>query len=95
MAKHRLEKSLPCYAESHSTQFIAAYGIDRALIVAKLTTQKIIASKKSLERKYGAGSVMKCTQHPKYQAIRKPRVACGICWDIFESKHKNDKKGVT
>lgn len=26
---------------------------------------------------------MKCPKHPKYQAKRKPRVACGPCWRMW------------
>lgn len=55
MKKHRLDKSLPKYAENHATMFIAGYGIDRAEIIAKLTLEKIRAQKKSLERRYGGG----------------------------------------
>ena len=31
--------------------------------------------------------VMKCKKHPKYQAIRKPRVKCKQCDKIYEAKH--------
>ena len=26
---------------------------------------------------------MRCKKHPKYKAIRKPRVACPECWAMF------------
>ncbi len=89
--RHRLLKTIPQYAESNATNFIACYGIDRAEIIAKLTLEKIRASKKSLERRYGIDG-LKCKKHPNYKAIRKPRIACQTCWDVWEMKHKNDKK---
>lgn len=89
--RHKLLKTLPQYAESNANSFIAAYGVERAEIIAKLTLEKIRASKKSLERRYGIDG-LKCKRHPNYQAIRVPRVACQTCWDIWEMKHKNDKK---
>jgi len=90
--QHRLLYPLWKYAENHCNAFIAGYGIDRAEIIAKLTLEKIRAQKKSLERKYGRGDELKCKKHPKYKAIRRPRVACGVCWDMYDRKHKNEKK---
>lgn len=90
--RHELQKTLPQYAESNANNFIAAYGIDRAEIIAKLTLEKIRASKRSLIRRYGKDENIKCVRHPRYKAIRKPRVACQICWDLYEMRHKNDKK---
>jgi len=92
--RHKLMHSLPKYAQNHHDSFIAAYGMDRALVVAKLTLEKIRASKRSLERRYGVDGLT-CKKHPLYKAIRKPRVACQTCWDCYQMKHKNDKKEVT
>jgi len=89
--RHKLMLTIPQYAQSNADIFIAAYGIDRALIVAKLTLEKIRASKKSIERRYGIDG-LKCKKHPQYKAIRKPRMACQTCWDVWEMKHKNEKK---
>lgn len=30
-----------------------------------------------------------CNNHPKYRAIRKPRVDCPICWLSFLSEHRD------
>lgn len=29
----------------------------------------------------------RCPQHPEYQAIRKPQVACADCWYLYVAKH--------
>jgi hypothetical protein len=50
---HELLKTIPEYAKSNAETFIATYGIDRAEIIAKLTLEKIRASSKRLEEKYG------------------------------------------
>ena len=34
---------------------------------------------------------MKCKKHPKYKAVRKPRVECERCWEMYEANHKRDK----
>ena len=88
--RHRLLKTIPQYAESNANVFIAAYGIDRAEIIAKLTLEKIRASKRSLIRRYGKDEDIKCARHPNYRAIRKPRIACQTCYDIWEMKHKEE-----
>ncbi|MHC4620863.1 MAG: hypothetical protein ACYTEQ_24210 [Planctomycetota bacterium] len=31
---------------------------------------------------------MKCPQHPKYQAIRRPNARCLACWAMFLEKHE-------
>jgi hypothetical protein len=31
-----------------------------------------------------------CKEHPKYQAIRKPRSGCETCWEMYRSKHATD-----
>jgi hypothetical protein len=28
-----------------------------------------------------------CEEHPKYQAMRKPRSGCEKCWEIYKEKH--------
>jgi hypothetical protein len=34
---------------------------------------------------------MKCPLHPRYQAKRKPRLACEECWlQWFEAKHERE-----
>ena len=35
--------------------------------------------------------MMKCTKHPTYRAIRKPRCSCHVCWAIFNLKHNKPK----
>jgi len=88
--RHKLMLTIPQYAQSNADIFIAAYGIDRAEIIAKLTLEKIRASKRSLIRRYGKNEDIKCVRHPNYKAIRKPRCACQTCWDIWEMKHPNE-----
>lgn len=51
--KRKLNKPIPEFAQNFADAFICSYGIDRAEIIAKLVLEKIRASKKSLERKYG------------------------------------------
>ena len=31
----------------------------------------------------------KCKRHPKYQAKRKPRADCGLCWEMWEWSKDN------
>jgi len=50
---NKLDKPLPEIAQSFADRFIASYGITDAEWVAKLVWEKVIASRKSLERKYG------------------------------------------
>jgi len=52
---NKLDKPLPEIAQSFADRFIASYGIADAEQVAKLVYEKIVASRKSLERKYGSG----------------------------------------
>ena len=49
----KLEKPIAELAHDQSVKLIASYGIVEAEIVAKLTLEKIRASRKSLQRKYG------------------------------------------
>lgn len=49
----KLDKSLPEIAQSFANRFIASYGIADAEQVAKLVWEKVVASRKGLERKYG------------------------------------------
>jgi len=51
---HKLDMTVPQIAESFANRFIGAYGIKDAEVVAKLTYEKIVASRRSLERKYGS-----------------------------------------
>lgn len=30
---------------------------------------------------------MTCKKHPKYKAIRKPRVDCEPCWEMYFEEH--------
>jgi len=49
----KLDKPLPEIAQSFADRFIAGYGIADAERIAKLVWEKVVASRKSLERKYG------------------------------------------
>lgn len=49
----KLDRPLPDIAQSFADRFIASYGIKDAERVAKLCYEKIIANRKSLERRYG------------------------------------------
>lgn len=49
----KLDRPLPEIAQSFATRFIAGYGIADAERIAKLVWEKVVASRKSLERKYG------------------------------------------
>ncbi len=51
--KTKLEKPIAEVAQNWAERFIAGYGIIEAEMVAKLTLEKIRASRKSLQRKYG------------------------------------------
>lgn len=44
----------------------------------------------STENREG-GVHLKCMSHPKYQGIRKPRVECRTCWEIYYEKQKEAK----
>ena len=50
---NKLDKPLPEIAQSFATRFIAGYGIADAEHIALLVYEKIVASRKSLERRYG------------------------------------------
>jgi len=50
---NKLEKPLPEIAQTFADRFIAGYGIKDAERIAKLCYEKVVASRKSLERKYG------------------------------------------
>jgi hypothetical protein len=50
---NKLDKPLPEIAHSFATRFIAGYGIKDAERIAKLVWEKVVASRKSLERRYG------------------------------------------
>ena len=32
-----------------------------------------------------------CEKHPKYKAVKSPRVDCDDCWKMYVAKHGNDK----
>lgn len=49
---NKLDKPIPEIARSFATRFIAGYGIKDGEQVAKLVYEMIVASRKSLERKY-------------------------------------------
>ncbi|KKN21072.1 hypothetical protein LCGC14_0928980 [marine sediment metagenome] len=49
----KLEKPIPDIAQSFADRFIASYGITDAEQIAKLVYEKVVASRKGLERKYG------------------------------------------
>jgi len=50
---NKLDKPIPELAQLFADRFIAAYGIADAQRIAKLVYEKVVASRKSLERKYG------------------------------------------
>jgi len=50
---NKLDKPLPQIAQSFADRFIAGYGIKDAERVALLVYEKVVASRKGLERKYG------------------------------------------
>ena len=50
---NKLEKPLPKIAQSFADRFIAGYGIANAERIALLVFEKVVASRKSLERRYG------------------------------------------
>lgn len=52
---NKLDRPLPEIAQSFADRFIASYGIADGEQVAKLVYEKVVASRKSLERKYGKG----------------------------------------
>lgn len=49
----KLERPIPDIAHVLANQLIAGYGIADAERIAKLVWEKIVASRKGLERKYG------------------------------------------
>lgn len=49
----KLEKPLPEIAQSFADRFISSFGIKDAEQVAKLVYEKVVASRRSLDRKYG------------------------------------------
>lgn len=52
--KTKLEQPIAEVAQNWADRFIAGYGIADAECVALLVYEKIVASRKSLERKYGS-----------------------------------------
>lgn len=52
-SSNKLDKPIPELAKIHADNLICRYGIDHAELIVKLAYQKIIASKRALERKYG------------------------------------------
>jgi len=50
---NKLEKPIPELAHSFAVRFIGTYGIKDAERIAKLCYEKVVASRKSLERRYG------------------------------------------
>ena len=50
---NKLDKPLPDIAQIFADRFISGYGIKDAERVAKLVYEKVVASRKGLERKYG------------------------------------------
>ncbi len=50
---NKLDRPLPDIAQLFADRFIAGYGIKDAERIAKLCYEKVVASRKGLERKYG------------------------------------------
>ena len=50
---NKLDKPTHKIAEVFAARFIATYGIKAAEQIAKLAYEKVVASRKSLERRYG------------------------------------------
>lgn len=50
---NKLDRPLPEIAQLFTDRFISGYGIADAEQIAKLVWEKVVASRKSLERKYG------------------------------------------
>lgn len=50
---NKLDRPIHELAQLFADRFIAAYGIKDAEQVAKLCYEKVVASRKGLERKYG------------------------------------------
>jgi len=50
---NKLDKPIHEIAEVFAARFIATYGIKPAEQIAKLAYEKVVASRKSLERRYG------------------------------------------
>lgn len=50
---NKLDKPIPELAQSFAARFISSYGIKDAERVAKLVYEKVVASRRGLERKYG------------------------------------------
>ncbi len=49
----KLDRPLPEIVQLFAERFIAGYGIADAEQIAKLVYEKVVASRKGLERKYG------------------------------------------
>jgi len=52
---NKLDKPIHEIAGVFAARFIGQYGIKAAEVIAKLAWEKVVASRKSLERKYGNG----------------------------------------
>ena len=50
---NKLDKPLPEIAQSFADRLISSYGIADAERIALLVYEKVVASRKSLERRYG------------------------------------------
>lgn len=50
---NKLDKPIPEIAQLFANRFISTYGIDKAEQVAKLVYEKVVASRRGLERRYG------------------------------------------
>ena len=50
---NKLDRPLPEIAQIFADRFIASYGIKDAERIALLAYEKVVASRKGLERKYG------------------------------------------
>lgn len=51
---NKLDRPIPELAQIYADNLICRYGISHAEIIAKLGLEKIRASRKSLNRKYGS-----------------------------------------
>lgn len=50
---NKLDKPVHEIAQSFAVRFIGTYGIEAAEQISKLVYEKVVASRKSLERRYG------------------------------------------
>ena len=56
---------------------------DAVLPLAKEEVKALVENPPTIEKQ-----LVMCTEHPKYQGLRKPRSECPSCWELYEEKHK-------